>query len=200
MKNILFYFAVIINVSVIVIFFIDRENIKEKEIFINVEIKGAVKREGVYKLKENSLVLDLINEAGGLLETADISVTNQSKKIKDEMVVIIYTKQEISEMRKGSTSVKYIEKECICPKIRNDSCLNEVIYNSDGIIISTGKISINSATLEELMTLPGIGENKALSIIKYRDENKGFLKIDDIMNVKGIGASIYEKIKDYLTL
>lgn len=200
MKNILFYFTLIINVSVIILFFNDRSKYKEEANYINVEIKGAVKKEGVYKLKEDSIVLDLINESGGLLEDADISTTNQSKELKNEMVVIIYTNEEISEMREGSTSIKYIEKECVCPKIRNDSCLTEIIYNSEDIIVSSGKVSINSATLEELMTLPGIGESKALNIIKYRDENKGFLEVEDIMNVKGIGANIYEKIKNYLTL
>lgn len=197
MKNILFYFLVLINVIVLVLIYYDR---KEEINYIQVEIKGAVKNPGVYKLKENSIVDDLINSSGGLLDNANISTTNLARKLIDQYVVVIYTNTEIDEMRSGSTSIKYIDKECICPKITNNGCLNKVIYNSDGVIIDTGKVSLNSSTLEELMTLPGIGEAKALSIIKYRDENNGFKEIEEIMKVKGIGTSMYEKIKDYLTL
>lgn len=197
MKNILFYFFITINILVIIYIFIDKKDSRQ---YINIEIKGAVKNPGVYKLDDDSIVSDLILASGGLLKNADISVTNQSKFLKNEMVVVIYTKEEIEKMKKGNTAIKYIDKECVCPKLENDSCINEVIYNSDGIIISTGKISLNSGSLEEFMTLPGIGESKALSIIKYRDDNNGFSEIKDIINVKGIGTSIYEKIKDYLTL
>lgn len=197
MKNILFYFLVLINILVIFnIYFKKEENIE----LIQVEIKGAVNNPGVYKLNEESIVSNLISASGGLLANADISVTNLARKLDDEMVVIIYTNEEIEEMRKGTTSIKYIDKECICPKIVNNSCLNEVIYNTDGQIINTGKVSLNSSTLEEIMSLPGIGESKAKSIINYREENNGFKEIEEIMKVKGIGTSIYEKIKDYLTL
>lgn len=197
MKKILFYFLVLLNILVIINIYFDK---KETINYISVEIKGAVKNPNVYKLKESSIVLDLIKLSGGLLDNADISVTNQSKILKDEMVVVIYTKEEIEEMRKGSTAVKYIEKECVCPKIQNDSCLDKVIYNSDGIIIDKGKVSLNSATLKQLTSLPGIGESKALKIIEYRDLNNGFSSIEEIMKVSGIGPSLYEKIKDYLVL
>ena len=103
-------------------------------------------------------------------------------------------------MMKGSTSVRYIDKECICPRIDNSSYYKKMISNIDGVIINTGKISLNSASIKELMTLPGIGESKAKLIILYRDQNNGFKSIEEIKNVKGIGNSIYEKFKDYLTL
>ena len=60
-------------------------------------------------------------------------------------------------------------------------------------------ISINNGTLEELMTLPGVGESKAKNIIEYRENNK-FEKIEDIMNVSGIGEAAYSKIKDLIKL
>src|SRR5574344_1181820 len=159
MKNILFYFLILINVVVIFLVYFDK---KEEINYIQVEIKGAVKNPGVYKLLEDSIVDDLIKSSGGLLDNADISTTNLARKLMDQYVVIIYTNEEINEMKQGSTSVKYIDKECVCPKITNNSCLSEVIYNSDGVIINTGKVSLNSSTLEELMTLPGVGESKAL--------------------------------------
>jgi len=167
--------------------------------YIVVEVKGSVKVPGVYEVKKGSRVSDLIHEAGGLLDNADTSIINLSKELADEMVVVIYNDEEINEMRKGSTSVKYIERQCVCPILENDACIEEVISNNS-IDNKTGLVSLNTGTIEELMTLPGIGESKAKLIIKYRDENGGFKKIEDIMNVKGIGESMFEKIKSYIML
>ena len=61
-------------------------------------------------------------------------------------------------------------------------------------------VSLNSATIEEIQSLPGIGESKAKAIIKYRDENGLFQNVEDIKNVSGIGDSLFEKIKDYISL
>lgn len=148
---------------------------------------------------KNSVVIDLINKAGGLNKDANISVTSLAKHLNDEMVVIIYTNEEIEEYTKGNTIIKYVDKECFCPKIENNSCIDKKITNNDEIIISN-KVSLNSATKEELMTLKGIGESKANSIINYRETNKGFKDIKEITKVKGIGNNIYEKIKDNITL
>lgn len=167
--------------------------------YIVVEVKGSVKVPGVYEVKKGSRVSDLIHEAGGLLDNADTSIINLSKELEDEMVVVIYNDEEINEMKKGSTSVKYIERQCVCPILENDACIEEVISNNS-IDNKTGLVSLNTGTIEELMTLPGIGESKAKLIIKYRDENGGFKKIEDIMNVKGIGESMFEKIKSYIML
>ena len=172
---------------------------------IKIDIKGAVNTPGVYELDINSRVSDAINISGGLTQEADTSIINLSKVLKDEMVIIIYTKKEIEEMKKGTTTVKYIEKECICPKIENDACIEESITNNEkenNILESntTSKISLNKATLKELMTLTGIGESKAKAIIEYREKNNGFKTIDEIKKVSGIGNSTYEKIKDNITI
>ena len=172
---------------------------------ITIDIKGAIKKPGVYTIENNKRVIDAIELAGGLLENADNSVINLSKKLKDEMVIIIYTKEEIKEMLKGDTSIKVIEKECICPKLENNACIeNNKITNSgdnnenkDNI---NYPISINDATVEELMNLPGIGESKAKTIVEYRTENGSFEKIEDIMNITGIGEKLFEQIKEYITI
>lgn len=175
-----------------------QETVKSK---IKVDIKGAVKNPGVYEVNENSRVSDVINVSGGLTNEADTSVINLSKNVVDEMVIIIYTKDEINEMKKGSTSIKYIEKECICPKLENDACIEDKIDNiPDNEINSNGKVSLNKATLDELMTLDGIGEKKAQAIIDYRNKNNGFKTIEEILEVDGIGSTTYEKIKDRLAL
>ena len=181
-----------------------QETVKSK---IKVDIKGAVKNPGVYEVDENSRVSDVINVSGGLTNEADTSVINLSKNVVDEMVIIIYTKEEINEMKKGSTSIKYIEKECICPKLENDACIEDKIdnipdneINSNDKNESNGKVSLNKATLDELMTLDGIGEKKAQAIIDYRNKNNGFKTIEEILEVDGIGSTTYEKIKDRLAL
>ena len=186
----------------------DHDEIIEEEIetekSLSIDIKGAVKNPGVYELKNGSVVKDAIDVSGGLLESANTEHVNLSKKIVDEMVIIIYTNEEIQEMTEGSTSIKVVDKECICPKIENNACIdnnNKYTNISSEINQSTSnKISLNNASKEELMTLNGIGESKANAIIEYRNNNGLFKQIEDITNVKGIGNSVYEKIKDRLTL
>lgn len=165
---------------------------------IKIDIKGEILNPGVYQLKENDRVSDAINVAGGLTENADTELINLSKTLKDEMVIIIYNKYEIEKIRQESnktdTIIKYIEKKCTCPDTTNDACIKQPEATKDT------KVSINTATVEELMTIDGIGESKAKAIIKYRETNGNFETIEDIKNVSGIGESTFEKFKDYITV
>ena len=102
------------------------------------------------------------------------------------MTIIIYSNEEIKE--------KYLKENCICEKceINNDACLTE---NK-----SSKQININTATIEEIKTIDGLGESKAKSIIQYREENGPFKTIEEIKNVSEIGEALFEKIKDYITV
>jgi len=172
---------------------VEQTNIEE----YYVDIKGEVVNPGVYKVDNNLRTNDVITIAGGLTNNADISLLNLSKKIVDEMNIKIYSKEEVKNALKDIKEptiieiIKEIEKECICPD-NNDACINEEEKEST-------LININTATKEELMTITGIGESKANSIIEYRKTNK-FNIIDDIKNVSGIGDSVFENIKNYITV
>ena len=102
----------------------EENKIKEetKNITYNVDIKGAVKNPGVYKISSDLTVNDAIILAGGLTKEADTSVTNLAKKVTDEMVIIIYTKNEVKNSNIVDTVIKVVEKECVCPNIQNDGC------------------------------------------------------------------------------
>lgn len=170
----------------------------ETQKLCSVDIKGAISKPGVYLLDCHNNINDAITIAGGLLANSDTSVINLAKKINDEMVIIIYTKEEVKNSNIVNTVVKTVEKECICPNIQNDGCINEEI--TDNINQNNQDlININTASLEELLTLPGIGESKAKAIIKYREEQGPFEEIDEILNVDGIGSKLYEEIKVHIT-
>lgn len=186
----------------------DSEDNINKNIF--VDIKGAVNKPGVYELNENSRVIDVIKMAGGLNKNADTSTINLSRKLTDGNVIIVYTKDKINEIKKQEVVIEYIEKECNCPDIDNSACIksDDIVDGKDLPDINTSsgdkkentKISINTATIEELMTIKGIGEAKAQDIIKYRSENGKFKSIDELTNIKGIGNALLDKIKEYITL
>ena len=171
----------------------------EEPIKYNIDIKGAVKNPGVYLVDSNLTVNDVVKIAGGLNENADTSVINLAKKITDEMVIIIYTKEEVKNSNVVDTVIKIVEKECVCPNIENDGCLNTDIEDTITNKPNNGLININTATKEELQTIDGIGEAKAKNIISYRENNGNFKNIEDIKNVEGIGDTLYETIKIYIT-
>lgn len=162
-----------------------------------VDIKGEVISPGIYELPSTSRVIDVINKAGGLTDIADTSVINLSKKIEDEMVIIIYSEYEVNNWLTTKQEEEYLQEKCQNSeesKIENDACISDnAIENNETLI------NINTATKEELMTLSGIGETKALAIISYREKTP-FTSIEDIKNVSGIGDSTYNEIKDYITV
>ena len=167
-----------------------------------VDIKGSVNNPGVYEVDCNKRVIDVINIAGGLTDNADTTILNLSKKVKDEMYIIVYSNEEIKEYKQkllpSKEIIKQVEEKIICPDNSNDACEKTNTSSKKEEVKVDGKININTATKDELMTLTGIGESKADKIIEYRNSNK-FNTIDDIKNISGIGESIFNKIKDNIT-
>lgn len=176
---------------------VEKVEVDLKDDLVYVDIKGAVKKPGVYKINSDKKIIDVITIAGGLMENANTDNINLSKKVTDEMVIIIYTDEEVKNSNIVDTVIKVIDKECVCPNIQNDGCINTEI--NDSITNVNNIININTATLEELMSINGLGGAKAKAIIKYREENGYFKIIDDLLNVSGIGEALFEKIKEYIT-
>ncbi len=176
----------------------------EEVAYLKIDIKGAIKKPGVYEMEEGSRVIDVIDKAGGLKKDANTSLINLSKKVTDEMTIIIYTNEDIDEWRLTEKIKEYdtTVMEEKCPDKVNQACLNQDDEKQENKASPEEKpsiVSINSATKEQLMTLQGIGEKKAEDIIAYRN-NTPFQTIDDIKNVTGIGEQLFEKIKNNITI
>ena len=153
-------------------FSVNSSNISKNDDRIGVYISGEVKNTGVYYLKKDSRITDLINICGGLTEEADVSKINPAQKLNDSDKIIIPKKEE-------NLNTQSIEDT-------NESDINV-----------QEKININTATKDELTSLNGIGESTANKIINHRTKNK-FKEIEDIMNVPGIGEAKFNNIKDYI--
>lgn len=151
---------------------------------------------------KNSVVIDVVQLAGGLTDQADTTLINLAKKVTNEMVIIIYTKDEVKKATEENNIAKIVDKQCICPEIKNDACINDNTKENEtsSEATETKKINLNTATLEELQTLSGIGESKAKAIIEYRETVGNFQKIEDLMEVSGIGEALYEKVKNDITV
>ena len=104
------------------------------------------------------------------------------------MVIVTYTNNEI---KKGSKTLE-CDTECNCEVIEINNCIESKE--------SSTKININTASIDELMTLSGVGESKAKAIIAYREENGEFKTIEDLKEVSGIGDALFENIKDGITV
>ncbi len=158
---------------------------EEEQSEIVVDIKGAVAKPGVYKAIKGSIVNDLIKMAGGLTKDADTSNLNLSKSLTNEMVVTVYTKDEVKNMAKLDSITENAESTS------NDQTTTDQ---------ASSLININTASLSELQNIPGVGEAKAKLIIDYRTNCGKFTKKEDIKNIKGIGDKMYEKMAPYLTV
>ena len=141
-----------------------------QETVIFVDIKGAVKNPGVYQMKVGDRVKDALDAAGGLTAEADSQKVNLAKRLEDQMVIVVAkVGEEAEEIPAGATS-KEEAKE--------------------------GKVNINTATVEELKTLKGVGEKKAEAIIEYRKKNGSFQTKEDLMKVRGIGKKLFESFQE----
>ena len=142
----------------------------ESPLELVVYICGAVKNPGVYSLPQGARVDQAVNLAGGFTKKADPTGINLAKPVEDGMQVLIPKKGE---------------------------ALKETSKDSGG---TEAKVNLNTASREELMEIPGIGEAKADAILAYREEKGAFGKTEDVMKVSGIKEGAYNKMKEYITV
>ncbi len=154
---------------------------KEPEIMV-VYVCGAVKTPGVYELFSGDRINSAVEAAGGFTEDADTTYVNLAAPLSDGIKLKIPT---VSETASGAAQEM------------PDFDVSETFETS---VKDNSLININSATKEQLMSLPGIGESIAGRIIDYREKNGKFKKIEDIMNITGIKEKLFSKIKDSITV
>lgn len=148
---------------------------------IFIHITGAVMKEGVVEIENNARIKDAIEMAGGLREDADISNVNLAYILKDGQKIYIPKKSEI------------VQNDMIVTEENGE----EVIIDDGGDLEEiNGKININTAGIEQLEKLSGIGEGTAIKIIEYRKDNGKFKSIEDLKNVSGIGDAKFNNIKN----
>ena len=152
---------------------------------IIVHVSGAVKQEGIVELEENSRVADAIELAGGVTENAYMKDVNLAELLEDGMKIYIPSKEEVENKKESGNYVG------------NTNTSNKNTTDKNDL---NTKVNINTATKEELDTLPGIGESTANKIINYREENGKFKSIEEIKEVSGIGDSRFEQIKDLIEI
>lgn len=144
------------------------------------DIKGSVKEPGIYSFSSEERVYDVLKRAGGLLEEADSDRINFSAKIEDQQVLYIpAVGEEPPEHLNQSAS----------PEGKQSTADTE-----------PSKININTASPSELQQIPGIGSVKAQEIIRFREENGSFQKLEDLQEISGIGEKTVEKLKNFVTI
>lgn len=151
---------------------------------IVVHVIGEVKKPGVIKLKEGARIIDAINKCGGQTEEADLSKINLAYVLDDGSQIYI---PRVKEDIQNTTIMK--------TEAGNNVIVNNVTQGDDEKSI---RVNLNTATLEKLMTLPGVGESTAQKIIEYRNKNKKFKTIDELKSVSGIGDAKFNSLKDYI--
>lgn len=170
---------------------------KQEEVKLYFDIKGSVKKPGVYEFNQGDRIIDAINKAGGLTKNATTNNLNLSKKLTNEMVIYVFNKNELTTT-KAFEQVNNVA-ECKCETIEVNNCVDKNTTN-ESTNNETTKININTDSKEKLMTISGIGSSKADAIIEYRTKNGNFKTTEDIINVSGISKTIYDKIKDNITV
>ena len=162
---------------------VDSETETEEPKTIFVYICGSVISPGVYGIPEGSRVCDLFQKAGGLTEEAAGDYWNQARLLTDGEMIYVPTKEEAKERS---------EEE------RMSAAGSGNTQDTSGG--KNKKVNINTASKEELMTLPGIGESKAIAILNYRQEKGKFSAIEDLKDIPGIKDGVFSKIEEYITI
>lgn len=160
---------------------IEVQTVEEKsENLIYVYVCGQVRTPGVYSMAEASRLFQAVDMAGGILPEGDLTRINLAAPLEDGQKVYIPSREEAETMPETEKT----------PDKSEDTAYG----------ISNGRVNINQASKEALMTLPGIGEAKADAILAYRQAEGAFENTEDLMQVPGIKEGVFSKIKDRISI
>lgn len=181
-----------------------QEELQKPEEDIKVYILGCVKNQGVVTLKKGQMIDDAIKAAGGPTEDADLENVNLVYKLNENVMVKIKSKKDTQLVKTNSNASTGGSGN----KVIEAGASAVIIKDSGGVIVDEGtsqngvkgKVNINTALVDELDTLPGVGQQVAQDIIAYREKHGEFKAITDIMKVPGIKESKFSRIKDYITV
>lgn len=151
-----------------------------------VDLKGAVKKPGMYEITGNMRVQEVIDLAGGFLKEADVNRVNLSQILEDQMVVYI---PKVGE--------KVEELDQVVGQEEGGGKATGNVKNEKS---EEGKVNINTADVTELQQLNGIGQKKAEAIVQYREENGSFQKLEDLTQVKGVGEKTFDSLRESITI
>lgn len=155
---------------------------------VTCDISGAVKHQGVYTLKTGARIQELIEAAGGAKQNAQLKAVNRAVMLKDQDKIHIPYKGEKVEKASNFSSTG------AGTTTANESTSGDSTQNNGE------KVNLNTASAADLQKLNGIGQKKAEQIIAYREQNGQFKKIEDLMQVSGIGEKTFAALKDQLAL
>jgi competence protein ComEA len=151
---------------------------KKQQSELYVDVKGNVKRPGMYRFMEGERISAAIEKAGGALPEADLERVNLAQLLTDGSVVRVPKKGEASP----------------CGSLFSPASSGQTLPSTLDQA-GEGKVNLNTASLEELMTLPGIGETRAKAILAYRQQHGPFRTPEELKQVSGIGEKMFERIK-----
>ena len=170
------------------------EEMSQTERIIYVHVCGAVQHPGVYPMAEGTRVYEAVALAGGFLPEADEQWLNQAAVIGDAQKLYVYSKEETRQMEAEPLRNSWTGGE--------EAAQNPGTAGDADVSLSDGGdlVDLNTASKEELMTLPGIGEAKAEAILQYRSEHGGFSCAEDLLQISGIKEGVFSRIKDRITV
>ncbi|MBN1298263.1 MAG: helix-hairpin-helix domain-containing protein, partial [Actinobacteria bacterium] len=156
---------------------------------IKVYVCGSIKNPGVYEIEDGARIADLLELCGGADENAALEAVNLAFILEDASMVYIPSIKEVEDK-----AVSFYDADAVYFGNINDSA------SAGGSSKIAGSVNINTAGIEELMSLPGIGEKTAGNIIEYRNSFGYFKKPEELKNVKGIGEKKFEAVKDMISV
>ena len=172
---------------------------------VRVHVTGAVRQPGVYELSSTDRVVDAVRAAGGATDVADLEAINLAQTLLDTEQILVPRRKASTPARKPAPRLR--PSPVTRPPATSATVANSPVPSSTSLpsaaettVPAREKVNINTATLAQLDTLPGVGPTTARAIVEYRRTKGPFRRIEDLMNVPGIGPTRFARVKTLITV